>query len=217
MTVRIGVDTGGTFTDVVLYASEERAVTTAKTASTPPDFERGVLTGIDTVLERTGTDPAEVAFLSHGTTVGTNAVLEGDLPRLGLLTNQGLRDVLEIGDQTRPALYDLQVEKPSPPVPRRRRYGVPGRIDSAGEVVEPLDEDAVRAAVRELSEQDVTSIVVSMLFSHLNESHERRVGELIEAEAPELDYALSSAVYPESREYERTVTTVLNEAVKART
>jgi N-methylhydantoinase A len=215
--VRIGVDTGGTFTDVVLYAPEDRAVTTAKTASTPPDFERGVLTGIDTVLERTGTAPGEVAFLSHGTTVGTNAVLEGDLPRLGLLTNEGLRDVLEIGDQTRPALYDLQVEKPQPPVPRRRRYGVPGRIDHAGEVVDPLDEDAVRAAVRELSEQDVTSIVVSMLFSHLNDSHERRVAELIEAEAPALDFALSSAVYPESREYERTVTTVLNEAVKART
>ncbi len=217
MSVRIGVDTGGTFTDVVLYAPEDRAVSTAKTASTPPDFERGVLTGIDTVLERTGTDPGEVAFLSHGTTVGTNAVLEGDLPRLGLLTNEGLRDVLEIGDQTRPALYDLQVEKPRPPVPRRRRYGVPGRIDYAGEIVDPLDEDAVRAAVRELSEQDVSSIVVSMLFSHLNDSHERRVAELIEAEAPELDCALSSAVYPESREYERTVTTVLNEAVKART
>lgn len=217
MSVRIGVDTGGTFTDVVLYAPEARAVTTAKTPSTPPEFERGVLTGIDTVLDRTGTDPGAVAFLSHGTTVGTNAVLEGDLPRLGLLTNEGLRDVLEIGDQTRPALYDLQVEKPQPPVPRRRRYGVPGRIDSDGGIVDPLDEDAVRAAVRQLSEQEVTSIVVSMLFSHLNDSHERRVGELIEAEAPELDYALSSAVYPESREYERTVTTVLNEAVKART
>jgi len=217
MSVRIGVDTGGTYTDVVLYDEGQGTVHTTKTASTPPEFERGVLTGIEDVLDRAGIEPAAVDFMSHGTTVGTNAVLEGDLPPLGLITNQGLRDVLEIGDQTRPALYDLQGEKPPPLVPRRRRYGVPGRIDAAGDIVDPLDETAVRSAVHELADAGVTSIVVSMLFAHLNEVHERRVGELIEAEAPTLDYTLSSAVYPESREYDRTVTTVLNEAVKVRT
>ncbi|MDZ7701385.1 MAG: hydantoinase/oxoprolinase family protein [Halobacteriales archaeon] len=217
MSVRIGVDTGGTFTDVVLYDADAGRTHTAKTPSTPPDFDRGVLAGIDAVLERTGVDPADVEFLSHGTTVGTNAVLEGDLPSLGLLTNEGLRDVLEIGDQTRPALYDLQVDKPPQLIPRRHRYGVPGRIDYAGEEVDPLDEAAVREAVRALDAAGVESIVVSMLFSYLEDAHERRVGELIEAEAPGLEYALSSAVYPESREYDRTVTTVLNEAVKRRT
>jgi N-methylhydantoinase A len=217
LSVRIGVDTGGTFTDVVLYDAARGVVQTAKTPSTPPEFDRGVLAGIDAVLDQTAVDPSDVSFLSHGTTVGTNAVLEGDLPSLGLITNEGLRDVLEIGDQTRPELYDFQQDKPPVLIPRRHRYGVPGRIDYAGDEVDPLDESGVREAVGELAANGVESIVVSMLFSYLNEAHERRVGELIEAEATELDYALSSAVYPETREYDRTVTTVLNEAVKSRT
>ena len=214
MSVRIGVDTGGTFTDVVLYDEGTGEIHTTKTPSTPPDFDRGVLNGIDAILEETGVDPARVEFLSHGTTVGTNAVLEGDVPPIGLLTNEGLRDVLEIGDQTRPELYDLQQEKPPALVPRRRRLGIPGRIAHDGSVVDDLDETAVREAVDGLVEAGAESVVVSMLFSHLNDEHERRVGELIEAHDAGLPYALSSAVYPEAREYDRTVTTVLNEAVK---
>ena len=217
MTVRIGVDTGGTFTDVVLYDESTGEVHTLKTPSTPPDFDRGVLAGVDEALEATGVDPGDVGFLSHGTTVGTNAVLEGDLPPLGLVTNEGLRDVLEIGDQTRPELYDLQCDKPPHLVPRRHRKEVPGRLDYAGAEVEPLDEDAVREAVRELADAEVESVVVSMLFAHLDDVHERRVVELVAEEAPDLDAARSSAVYPEPREYDRTVTTVLNEAVKGRT
>jgi N-methylhydantoinase A len=214
MTVRIGVDTGGTFTDVVLYDDETGAIHTRKTPSTPPEFDRGVLEGLDEILAETGTDPGAVEFLSHGTTVGTNAVLEDEVPPIGLITNEGLRDVLEIGDQTRPKLYDLQQEKRPPLVPRRRRLGVPGRIDAEGEVVDELDEAAVRSAVDDLVERGVESIVVSTLFSYLNEDHERRIGEVIEAHDADLEYALSSSVYPEPREYERTVTTVLNEAVK---
>ncbi|MEF8875742.1 MAG: hydantoinase/oxoprolinase family protein [Haloarculaceae archaeon] len=214
MSVRIGVDTGGTFTDVVLYDEEGGRVFTTKTPSTPPEFDRGVLNGIDAILEETGVDPGRIEFLSHGTTVGTNAVLEGDLPPLGLLTNEGLRDVLEIGDQTRPELYDLQQEKPPALIPRRRRLGVPGRIGYDGSVVEELDEAAAREAVEELVDAGVESVVVSLLFAHLNDDHERRIGELIEAHGADVDYALSSAVYPEPREYDRTVTTVLNEAVK---
>lgn len=214
MTVRIGVDTGGTFTDVVLYDEETGRLHTTKTPSTPPDFDRGVLAGIDEVLARTETDPADVSFLSHGTTVGTNAVLEGDIPPLGLLTNEGLRDVLEIGDQTRPELYDLQQDKQPSLIPRRRRLGVPGRMTHDGTELDELDEDAVEAAIDELADQGVDSVVVSMLFSYLNDDHERRIGECIEAHDADLEYALSSAVYPETREYDRTVTTVLNEAVK---
>ncbi|MFB6352664.1 MAG: hydantoinase/oxoprolinase family protein [Halobacteriales archaeon] len=217
MTVRVGVDTGGTFTDVVCYDASTGEVHTAKTPSTPSAFDRGVLAGMEAVLDRAGVAPDEVTFLSHGTTVGTNAVLEGDLPSLGLVTNAGLRDVLEIGDQTRPELYDLQCEKPPHLIPRRHRKGVPGRLDSAGEEVEPLDEDAVRTAVRELADAGVEAVVVSMLFAHLNDAHERRVEAIVEAEAPDLACARSSAVDPEPREYERTVTTVLNEAVKTRT
>jgi N-methylhydantoinase A len=216
MTVRIGVDTGGTFTDVVLYDEATGERHTTKTPSTPEAFDEGVLRGIDAVLDATGTDPADVSFLGHGTTVGTNAVLEGEVPPLGLLTNEGLRDVLEIGDQTRPELYDLQQEKPPALIPRRRRIGVPGRIDSDGAEVDPLSEPAVRDALDDLAAAGVESVVVSMLFSYLNDAHERRVGDLIEAHPADLDYALSSAVYPETREYDRTVTTVLNEAVKRR-
>ncbi|QHS18091.1 hydantoinase/oxoprolinase family protein [Halopenitus persicus] len=214
MSVRIGVDTGGTFTDVVLYDDETNEIHTTKTPSTPPDFDRGVLNGIDKILEQTDTDPGDVSFLSHGTTVGTNAVLEGEIPNLGLITNEGLRDVLEIGDQTRPDLYDLQTDKPPELIPRYLRREVPGRVDSHGEVVDELDEDAVRTVVDELAEEDIESIVVSTLFSYLNPDHEERIGGIIEAHEADLQYALSSRVHPEIREYERTITTVLNEAIK---
>ncbi|MGM0717423.1 MAG: hydantoinase/oxoprolinase N-terminal domain-containing protein, partial [Halobacteriota archaeon] len=213
MTARIGVDTGGTFTDVVLYDTDSEDVHVTKTPSTPPNFDEGVLRGIDKILAQTGTEPEAVSFLSHGTTVGTNAVLEGEMPTLGLITNEGLRDVLEIGDQTRPEMYDLQAEKPPVLIPRRRRREVLGRLDATGSVVDPLDEAQVREVVTSLADGDVDSIVVSMLFSHLNDTHERRIGEIIE-ETTSVPYTLSSAVYPERREYDRTVTTVLNEAVK---
>ena len=212
--IRLGVDTGGTFTDVVCYDRESGTVRVTKTPSTPPRFDEGVLNGIDKIRDIVGFDPSTVSYLSHGTTVGTNAVLENDLPDIGLITNDGLRDVLEIGDQTRPALYDLQVEKPPSLVPRRLRRGVPGRLDSRGNEVDPLDEAAVRAEVDYLVDEGVESIVVSMLFSYLNERHERRVGELIEAHDADVAWTRSSAVHPESREYDRTITTVLNEAVK---
>ncbi|MFB6281230.1 MAG: hydantoinase/oxoprolinase family protein [Haloferacaceae archaeon] len=213
MSVRVGIDTGGTFTDVVCYDPDAGTITVRKTPSTPPAFEEGVLTGLDGALDAAGADPGSVAFLSHGTTVGTNAVLEGDVPDLGLVTNAGLEDVLAIGDQTRPDLYDLQTEKPPALIPRRRRLGVAGRLDHAGEEVEPLDEAGAREAARRLADAGVESVVVATLFAHLNDDHERRIGAAIEAET-DLDYALSSAVYPEPREYDRTVTTVLNEAVK---
>jgi len=213
MTVRIGVDTGGTFTDVVLYDRETGEVHVTKTPSTPPDFDEGVLDGIEKILEETGVDPADVEFLSHGTTVGTNAVLEEEIPDLGLITNEGLRDVLEIGDQTRPELYNLQTEKPPSLIPRRNRKEVPGRLNASGDVVDELDEEAVRAAARELDDAGVESVVASMLFSYLNPDHERRVAEIVTGETG-LNCARSSAVHPEIREYDRTITTVLNEAVK---
>ncbi|MEF8977626.1 MAG: hydantoinase/oxoprolinase family protein [Haloarculaceae archaeon] len=212
MTVRIGIDTGGTFTDVVLYDPDTGEVSITKTPSTPPEFDRGVLTGLDKILEQTGLDAEGVEFLSHGTTVGTNAVLEGEIPKIGLVTNEGLRDVLEIGDQTRPELYNLQTEKPPALIPRHLRREVPGRVDSTGEVVDPLDEERAREVAVALAEADVESVVVSLLFSYLNPGHERRIGEILAEEG--LDYSLSSSVHPEIREYDRTITTVLNEAIK---
>lgn len=216
MTFHLGIDTGGTFTDVICYDDVSGKVHTTKTPSTPPNFDQGVLTGIDQILYDTEMQPGDIGSVSHGTTVGTNAILEGDLPRLGLITNEGLRDVIEIGDQTRPELYNLQCEKPPSLIPRRHRIGVPGRLDYAGDEVEPLDYAEVREAVNKLGGAGVESIVVSMLFSHIEGLHERRVGELIEEETPGQSYTLSSDVYPEVREYDRTVTTVLNEAVKTK-
>jgi N-methylhydantoinase A len=212
MTVRLGIDTGGTFTDVVLYDPDTGEVSITKTPSTPPEFDRGVLTGLDKILEQTGLDAEGVEFLSHGTTVGTNAVLEGEIPKIGLVTNEGLRDVLEIGDQTRPELYNLQTEKPPALIPRHLRREVPGRIDSTGEVIDPLDEKRTREVAAALAEADVESVVVSLLFSYLNPEHERRIGEILAEEG--LEYSLSSSVHPEIREYDRTITTVLNEAIK---
>lgn len=214
MTVRIGIDTGGTFTDVILFDESTAETHVTKTPSTPPNFDEGVLNGLEKILDQTETDSDRVSFLSHGTTVGTNAVLEGEIPKLGLITNEGLRDVLEIGDQTRPDLYDLQTEKPPALIPRHLRRGVPGRVDSTGTVVEELDPPSVESVVEELVSEDVESIVVSMLFSYLEPSQEREVGEIIEEIAPHTDYTLSSTVHPEIREYERTITTVLNEAIK---
>ncbi len=213
MTIRIGVDTGGTFTDIVLYDDETGEIHTTKTPSTPSQFDNGVLNSIDKIIELTDKDAGRTSFLSHGTTVGTNAVLENEIPDLGLITNEGLRDVLEIGDQTRPELYNLQVDKPPALIPRRHRFGVKGRLNSEGEVIDELDDESVRKAVRSLEKADVESIVVCMLFSYLNDEHEQRIGDIIESETS-LDYSLSSEVYPERREYDRTVTTVLNEAVK---
>lgn len=215
MSYRIGVDTGGTFTDVVVYDPDSGKVRITKTPSTPPDFDRGVLNGIDKITEQGDFSGNALSFLSHGTTVGTNAVLENEIPDLGLITNEGLRDVLEIGDQTRPELYNLQTDKPPHLVPRYLRKEVPGRIDSQGNVVDEFDEDTVESVVDELNEEDIDSIVVSMLFSYLNESQEERVGKIIAERAPEMDYALSSNVHPEIREYDRTITTVLNEAIKS--
>ncbi len=214
MSYRLGVDTGGTFTDVVLYDESSGAVTVAKSPSTPAAYDEGVLAGIDKVLDKADVDPGAVGFLSHGTTVGTNAVLEDEIPDIGLITNEGLRDVLEIGDQTRPELYNLQTDKPPHLIPRRLRKEVPGRIDAQGDVVDRLDETAVTEAVDDLVATGVESIVVSMLFSYLEPAHERRIGELIEGHEAPLEYALSSEVHPEIREYDRTITTVLNEAIK---
>ena len=210
--VRVGVDIGGTFTDVVLSDPSTGRLTVTKTPTTPSNFEEGVLTGIEKITATAGVAPDEIAFLSHATTVATNAVIEETFPPVGLITTAGFRDVIEIGKQVRPDPFDLQEDKPPALIPRQRRLGVPGRIDATGEYLEPLDESAVRAAVQELADRGIESIVVSLLFSYLNDAHEQRVGEIIEEFG--LTYALSSAVHPERREYERTITTVINESVK---
>jgi N-methylhydantoinase A len=209
---RVGVDIGGTFTDLVTVTDGDFDVT--KTPSTPADPEEGVTNGLEKLRRTAGLAFADVGFLAHGTTVATNAVLEGDWADTALVTTEGFRDALEIGRQARPDIYDFQTDKPAPVVPRHHRFEVPERLDERGTVRTPLDETAVETLVDDLREADVESVAVSLLFSYENPAHERRVGELLDDADLDVAYSLSSEVLPEIREYERTLTTALNAALK---
>ncbi|MFC7323004.1 hydantoinase/oxoprolinase family protein [Halorubrum rutilum] len=209
---RVGVDIGGTFTDLVTVTDGTLDVT--KTSSTPDAPEVGVTEGLEQTREATGIRFDDVGFFAHGTTVATNAVLEGDWAETALVTTEGFRDALEIGRQARPDIYDFQTEKPPTVVPRHRRYEVPERMDERGDVSTPLDEAAVRDVAERLAAADVSSVAVSLLFAYENDAHERRVREILESEGVEASVSLSSDVLPEIREYERTLTTALNAALK---
>ncbi|SHG72962.1 hydantoinase/oxoprolinase family protein [Halobaculum gomorrense] len=205
---RVGVDVGGTFTDLVTV--RDGRVRVDKTPSTPAAPDEGVVTG----LRGVDAPLSEVGFLGHGTTVATNAVLEGEWADTALVTTEGFRDALEIGRQTRPDIYDFEATKPDPVVPRDRRFEVPERVDERGEVLRHLDEAAVRDRARDLRESGVDSVAVSLLFSFEHPAHERRVREILREEGVDASVSLSSDVLPEIREYERTLTTAMNAALK---
>ena len=198
--VRVGVDVGGTFTDLVTLVDGELRV--AKVPSTPADQSEGVMTAVGA----TGVDPAAVGAVAHGTTVATNALLERRGARTALVTTDGFRDVIEIARQTRPSLYDLTLRPPEPLVPRELRFTVRERVDPDGEAA-PLDEAGLAAVVDELRRTDVESVAVCFLFSFLDPEHERRAGEALRAALPGVRVSLSSDVLPEFREYERFSTT----------
>jgi N-methylhydantoinase A len=206
---RAGVDVGGTFTDVVWVDDGELHVD--KTPSTPEAPERGVVAGLEAAADA-GLSLGDLVALDHGTTVATNAVLEGEWADTALVTTEGFRDVLEIGRQDRPDIYDLRGSTPDPVVPRDRRHEVPGRLDERGDVVEPLDEAALDGVVAAVDETDVEAVAVSLLFAFEDDAHERRVADHLRAD---LDVAVSrsSVVLPEIREYERTLATALNAAL----
>ncbi len=201
MSTRLGVDVGGTFTD--LAAVVDGHLVLAKVPSVPVDQARGVLA----VVERSGIDPRTVDWLAHGSTVATNALLERRGTRTALVTTEGFRDILEIGRQDRPALYDLTRDRPAALVPRSLRFVVRERCGPEG-VLTPLDEESVRDAASRMRAAGVESVAVCLLFSFLHPAHERRVGEILADLLPEIPITLSSEVLPESREYERTSTTV---------
>ncbi len=199
--VLAGVDTGGTFTDIVLLQDGKLRV--HKVLSTPADPSRAILDGL-AQLDAMG----ELQVLVHGSTVATNAVLERRGVSTGLITTAGFRDVLEIGRQTRPKLYDLRVQKVLPLVPRSERVEVLERLNERGEVLIPLDEDSLRAALATLQQAGVESIAISLLFSFTNPVHEQAIAEA--ARETGLYVSASCEVLPEFREYERTSTVVLN-------
>src|SRR6266700_8016049 len=172
MPYRVGFDVGGTFTDVVLQ-SPTGELTTAKRLTTYPDPSAACLAGLDQLLAAVGWD--EVAQVVHGTTLGSNIVIERKARGVGLLTTRGFREVLIIGREKRYQVYDLQIEKPAPLIPRRRIVEVSERILSDGSVLTPLDEGETRRRVRQLQAAGVTSLAVCLLHSYVNPAHEKRV------------------------------------------
>jgi N-methylhydantoinase A len=206
---RIGVDTGGTFTDAVLWDDESGIVASTKVSSDKADPSRAVIASV----RRLGPDTnVGVAALIHGTTVATNAVLERSGPRIAILGTAGFRDVLEIGRLRRPPeqIYDLRSPLPPPLARRRDRFVARERIDYRGKVVEPLDEMSVRAAAREIARRNIKSVAVCFLHSYANGAHEHRARDILLEELPNADISLSCEVLPEFREYERATTTALN-------
>ncbi len=211
----IGIDTGGTFTDVVCRLADDR-ICIAKVPSTRADPSRAMLHGIATMLERTGMSPGGLRRVVHGTTVATNAIIERTGARLGLITTSGFRDVLEIGRQMRRQLYELEL-LPQTPVflaPRHLRREVRERLSANGEVVTPLNEADVLVAADALAAHGVEAIAIVFLFSYLNAAHEQRARELIQLRHPTLAVSISSEVDPAAREYERSVVTAFDGYLK---
>lgn len=211
MSLRVGVDTGGTFTDLVAHDDENGAITVHKTSSTPSDPGKAIIDGLNELLVKAGNrDIAEVGYFAHGTTVGTNALLTVRGVRTGLITTRGFRDLLELGRGRRPDMYDLQADKPQPFVPRDLRREVTERVRHDGRIETPLDREEVRAIARDFRSQGVRAIAVCLLYSYLVPDHELAIGEVIAEEYPEAYVSLSHVVLPEFREYERLSTVVTN-------
>jgi N-methylhydantoinase A len=208
---RVAVDTGGTFTDFVFLREDTGEISIAKRLSTPHDPSVAVMQGVEELLGRSADHG--VTYFCHGTTVGTNALLEEKGVRTGLLVTQGFTGIYEIMEQARPhgpALFDLHYRKPTMLAPRSRTREVVERVDHRGEVLRELDEDALRATLRELRGEDIESLAVCLLFSYLHPEHEQRVRELVREELPGCVVSLSSEVLPQIREYARLSTTVIN-------
>ena len=206
----IGVDVGGTFTDFSVFDAQNERLFHFKHSSTPDDPSRSIVSGIQHILETEGINPRDVTYLAHGTTVATNALIEKKGARLGLITTKGFKDLMEIGNQKRPSLYDLLKEKPQDLIPPGLKCEVEERILCDGSVKTPLCEQDVRDVVRYLKAQDVSTIAVCTLFSFLNPAHERRIREIILEEHPQAYVSISSDIVSEFREYSRMSTTVLN-------
>ncbi len=209
---RIGVDIGGTFTDVVLERGQTRH--TAKVLTTQRAPAEGVEQGIRSVLADSGVTPGEVSLIIHGTTLATNALIERKGVTTALVTTQGFRDSVEMGTESRFEQYDINMEKPRPLVPRRRRFAVAERLNAAGEVILALDEAAVAALVEPLKTLKVESIAIGFLHSYVNPAHEHRAHEILSAALPDVTFTLSSDVSPEMREYERFSTACANAYVQ---
>jgi N-methylhydantoinase A len=206
---RVGVDIGGTFTDLVMLADDGR-IAVAKVPSTTDDYARGILAGLAPLIAAQLVAPTRLRLVTHGATIASNAILEHKGARTGLITTRGFRDILEIRRMRVPRLYDLTWRKPPPLVERALRREVDERLTFRGEISQPLVMASVEAAVDRLLAEGVEAIAVCLLHSYANPIHERQISAYIRQRAPQIDLCLSCEVLPEIREYERTSTTVIN-------
>ena len=206
---RLGVDIGGTFTDIVLVGPSGQ-IMTRKVSSTEDDYARGIVTGIRDILTSVDCQDVTVSEIMHGTTVASNTILQMSGARTGLITTSGFRDVLELRTLRMPRLYDLKWEKPPPLVERYLRVEVDERIDRDGEIQKPLDRADARQAIERLLAEDVEAIAICLINSFVNPVHEQLLFEVMQEVAPDLPCCISYNVLPEIKEYERTSTTVIN-------
>ena len=216
MGYRLGVDVGGTFTDLLLFNEATGACWRHKTPSTPHDSSEGILNGVTAICDAAGVAATEIDYLLHGTTVATNAVLEGKGARVGLITTEGYRHMMQIARSFVPGGLAAWIiwPKPQPLAALEDTVTVKGRMDAAGNEVRPLDEADVRAALMQLKSQGVEAITVSLINAYVNGAHEARIGELAREIMQDVPVSLSYEVLPEMQEYERTLTTVANAAVR---
>ncbi len=207
---RLGVDTGGTFTDLCVYDESEHKITVAKVPSTPADPSQAVISGLQNLIKNRSVSPHLISFLIHGTTVATNALLEGKGAPTALITTEGFEDVILIGRQSRPKLYDFWAQRPTPIVPRSLCYGAQERILYTGEILRPLDKSQIEAIVADIKMKGVASIAVCLINSYTNPAHENQIKSIIAAVYPEAFVTVSAEVLPEFREYERISTICIN-------
>jgi N-methylhydantoinase A len=216
MAYRLGVDVGGTFTDLLLVHDETGTLYRVKTPTTPADPSQGVLAGVHRICEDSGVAPGDLAYVMHGTTVATNAVLEGKGARVGLITTQGFKQILHLARSQTPgplAGYIIMI-KPDPPAALEDTREARERMSAQGEVVAPLDEEQVRAIVRELVASGIESLTVSLINAFANPAHERAIKRIIHELYPDFPVTISTEVLPEFREYERTLTACMNSYVR---
>ena len=209
MNYRVGVDIGGTFTDIVFLSADGR-LHLKKVSSSSDNYARAIADGLSAVFAETGLRGGDVGEVSHGTTVASNAILEGRGARTGLITTKGFRDVLEIRRLRMPRLYDIAWEKPPPLVERYLRLEVAERTSARGEIHTALDPADVAQALDRLAGEGIEALAVSLINSYANPAHETRIKEIVERRLPGLPVCISSEVLPEIREFERTSTTVIN-------
>lgn len=216
MGYRLGVDVGGTFTDLLLFDEGSGEFWRTKTPSTPHDSSEGILNGVNAICEDANVKPNEIDYFLHGTTVATNAVLEGKGARVGLITTEGYRDIMQIARSFVPGGLAAWIiwPKPQPLAALEDTVTVKERMDADGNEVRPLDEGSVTEAIGHLKSQGVEAVTVSLMNAYTNGAHEKRIGEMITSEMPDVPISLSHEVLPEMQEYERTLTTVANAAVR---